>query len=125
MPSRSTPGRENLPPLAAPAEATAYAWGGGPVGPDDPTAVAKSTRDPSTGEVRYWLKRATAGPDRGFLFNPQSPAHLPNFLAKTVAQLGRGAYEFRKVSKAAFDFYLKFIVLPHNPAHLRNAERNG
>jgi hypothetical protein len=116
-------------PLAAPGAVdvalvvTAYTWGGAVVDPGDPSAVAKTSYDPGTRQTRYWLKRATTGRDRGFLFNPHSPAFDRDRARGVVAHTGRGEYEYRPATQQAFELYLKFLSPPHNPVDLRAAER--
>lgn len=102
---------------------TAYAWGGGEVDPAAKEAIAKVVKTPD-GNTRYFIKQATAGPDRGHLFNPQSPTYHRGFLSKVASQLGRGQYEFRRASKLAFELYLRYIQPPYNPVNYRGAERN-
>lgn len=102
---------------------TGYAWGGKEVPADDPMALAKKSFDPATKITRYWLKRATAGADRGYLFNPQSPAFTAGAERRVHNNTGRNQYEFKPSNKAAFELYLKFMTPPHNPLNLRGAER--
>ena len=105
---------------AAP-QITAYMWGGKEVDANSPEAIAKIAVSPRS--TSYFLKQATNGPDRGHLFNPQSPTYNAAFLERAVRQLGKGQYEFRRVSQSAYELYMRFMKLPHNPVHYRNAER--
>jgi hypothetical protein len=103
---------------------TGYTLGGKEADPAIPMCLAKKSFDPATGISRYWLKRASNGPDAGHLFNP----HSPNFDRSTAlafhAHLGRGQYEFRRVNQAAFDAYLAFLQ-GGNLRDLRQAERES
>lgn len=72
----------------------------------------------------YFIKRASAGPDAGRLYNPHSPNHMPgqNPL-KVLGENGRARYEFRKVSREAFENYLAYLRT-NNPSFIRMAERD-
>lgn len=84
--------------------------------------LARKSFDPATGVYRFWLKRATAGPEQGTLYNPHSPMFEKASTQRVYSHLGRGQYEFFKVSQEAFDSYLMFLKTG-NPIHLRQAER--
>ena len=103
-------------------EVTAYGLGGKEVDVDSSEALAKKSFDPATGVTRYWLKRATAGPDAGRLYNPQSPTFNADAAKRVRNDMGRGQYEFRKATAEAFELYLRFLVTG-NPTHIRQAER--
>jgi hypothetical protein len=103
---------------------TGYAWGGAEVAHDDASALAKACCDSDTGRKTYWVKFATAGPDAGHMFNPQSPTFNAAQAKRAETQMGKSRYEFRKVSERAFGFYLQFMTSPHNPTFLRHAERS-
>jgi hypothetical protein len=78
---------------------------------DSKAALAKESHDPATGRRRYWVKAVKSGPDRGRLYNPQSPTFSP-----------RNEYEFREVKADAFDLFMRFLRTG-NPLNVRGAER--
>jgi len=116
---RGTPGSV----VDAVPKVTAYAWGGQEVDPTVPEAIVKVVVTPD-GNTRHFIKQATSGPDRGHLFNPQSPTYDPSFLKRVSAQLGKGRYEFRRASKVSFELYMRYILPPYNPVNYRGAQRN-
>jgi hypothetical protein len=89
-----------------------YAWGGKSVDPDSPESLAKFVKDEFTGNVSYWLKRASVGIEAGKLYNPQSPTFG-----------GKSKYVYRKANKESFDAFVKFLSPPNNVSYLRVAER--
>lgn len=103
---------------------TGYAWGGEEVDPKSQESLAKKSVDNVTGQASYWVKRATFGPERGFLFNPYSPNFNSDAIKRVVSHLGKWQYTYQKVTSQAFDAYLKFLSPPHNIIHLRLAERS-
>jgi hypothetical protein len=101
---------------------TGFTLGGVEVDATNLECVAKKAFDPATGSTRFWIKRATAGPDAGHLFNPQSPMFEPASIGRVNDALGRGQYEFRTASEEQFDLYLNFLRT-NNPSYVRHAER--
>jgi hypothetical protein len=99
-----------------------YTLRGEPMEVDDPLCVAKRTADGFSGVARYWVKRATAGPCAGALFNPHSPDYVPESLHRKWAHSGRDNWEWSKVSADAFEAYLRFLRTG-NGVHYRHAER--
>ena len=90
------------------------------VDPDSEACLAKRVTDHVTGTTRYFAKEARVGPDSGRLWNSSSPNYDPRLRAP--AYRGCKAYEFRSVSKEAFDYFLRFLET-HNPSHVHHAER--
>ncbi len=88
--------------------------------PDSEGCLAMSAIDPALGGEKYYLKRATTGPTAGSLYDPNGP--LARDPARPAGHLGKGAYEFRRCTKDAFDAYLSFLQTG-NTLHLRHAER--
>ncbi len=89
---------------------------------DLPGSIAKLSVDSENNSTKWFIKFATMGADAGHMFNPQSPNFDKSQLEAFYEKFGRAYYEFRKVSKAAFDYYLAFLK-GGNPLHLRQAER--
>jgi hypothetical protein len=93
---------------------------GGPreVPHDSPECLAKRCGPPGGRATRHYVKHAVVGREAGLMFNPLSPAFAPD------RRLGGGGtlYEFRPVSAAAFDLYLKFLA-EGKEFFLRQAER--
>lgn len=88
----------------------------------DQWCVAKRSFDAATGISNYWLKRATAGPDAGCLYNPQSPNFQHWAEPDVNPATGRGRYEWVRASVGAYECYLRFLM-SGNLWELRQAER--
>jgi hypothetical protein len=84
---------------------------------DSPSCLCKKARYLS-GLVRYWVKFAAEGPNRGLLVDPDEESDG----GRKTRWTARGWYEFRAVSEAVFDFYLRFLQTK-NRGYLRQAER--
>lgn len=93
---------------------TGFQWGGCECPVDDSNCVAKQAFDPATGNTMYWAKRASRGPEAGFLYNPLSA----NFIGNA------SEYVFKKVTEEAFGLYKQFLVTG-NTSYVRNAERHS
>jgi hypothetical protein len=89
-----------------------WAWGGKEVDENDKSALAKQSTDRQTGGKRYFVKRATEGPDAGLMWNPQGP----------MFNATRSRYEFRQATPEAFAFFMAFLKT-QNPNSIRHAER--
>lgn len=89
---------------------------------DFPGSIAKLSVDSENKSEKHFVKFATTGRDAGHMFDPHSPNFDKTKLEAFYEQFGRSHYEFRKVSKAAFDAYMRFLE-SGNPLHLRHAER--
>lgn len=98
-----------------PAAASAVAWGGGEVPADDPNAQAKAVRDATTGLTKYFVKKATQGVNANQMYNPTG-------LLFNAAAVARDRYEWKPVSQAAYDHYIRFLTTK-NPLFLKHAER--
>lgn len=94
----------------------ATAYGGGLIDPNSVEAAAKISTDPDSGRSIYYVKVGEMGVDQGQLYNPQAP-HFNKRQAH-----GKGRFTFRKTSKAAYDFYVRFLN-SGSPTDLRNAAR--
>lgn len=89
---------------------------------NEEVAFAKETTFES-GQVKYYIKFSTRGPDSGLILDPYGPwfnglnnkifDKRNNFVSK---------YEFKNVSKKIFDLYLHFLKTT-NHSFLRQAER--
>lgn len=93
-----------------------YTLKGVSVSPNDVTCLAKQNGN------LYYLKYATVGADAGHLFNPHSPNHAKEINWKSILANGKAFYEFRKVTKTAFDLYLHYLKTGEIQS-LRHAER--
>ncbi len=83
-------------------------------------SVRKTKEDITIKE--YLVKKGTVGADAGHLLNPNSIWFIDGQETSFDKRSGRKVFEFSKVTKSCFDFYLKFLQTK-NPAYLRNAER--
>jgi hypothetical protein len=92
-------------------DVTAYSYEGhgAEVPAGSPKAAAKVVR--GVGQPRYSAKHVTTGMCRGHLYNPLSPSYSI-----------RDQYEWKPVTKAAFDLYLRFLQT-HNVVYARQAGR--
>lgn len=109
--------------LAAQAIATTgYAFGGKPIDPDAPACYAKVVDDPANKRPRYYVKVGTTGGDAGQMLNPYSGSFMPGDEAKANKMAGTMRYQFKKINKEAFDFYLSFLK-SRNAQFLRRAQR--
>lgn len=70
----------------------------------------------------YYVKKGTVGADAGHLLNPNGVWFVEGAQTSFDKRSGRKVFEFSKVTKGCFDYYLKFLETK-NPAYLRNAER--
>ena len=96
-------------------QVTGYAFGGKEVDPESRDCVCKKVFDPNTQKRSYFLKFATAGPERGQLPNPQGARW-------DVTSLAKGRYEFRPVKVDDYDLYLAFLK-SGNPVYFRQIGR--
>lgn len=90
--------------------------------PEDGDEVfAKSTQNKR--EQRYWIKRATTGPDAGHLLNPWGIHYQQGIDNKRVSSfMGKRRYEYSSVTADAFEMYLNFLET-RNELYFRQAER--
>lgn len=85
-------------------------------GKDEFAVFAKST------EKEFYVKKGKSGPESSHFLNPNGMWFTDGSERGFDKRSGRNVFEFTKVTKAAFDYYLKFLQTK-NPAYLRNAER--
>jgi hypothetical protein len=71
---------------------------------------------------RYYVKRATYGPEAGKLANPFGTLYKVGQSKTHENRTGKQQYEYSEVTKTVFDMYLKFLET-HSEIYLRNAER--
>jgi hypothetical protein len=80
--------------------------------------------DNQTRQPTYWIRAAVTGPDVPHLLNPWGMNFTPDVDDKIFdSQLGKRKYEFRKVTKEAFDMYITFLQKGRE-LYLRQAERS-
>ncbi len=99
---------------------TGYTEGAAEIDPASPRCFAKKSVDQATKTTRFFIKRATSGPESGSFYNPNSASFGHASMGRQPD--GRGAYEFRPVAQEAFELYLRFLMTG-NTAYVRCAER--
>jgi len=104
-------------------EVCGYTFGGKAIAVDSPLCLAKSVLNKITGTTRYYLKRATVGPENGRLYNEHSPCFMPSpNRERSLGPFGKSQYQFRQASQKAFEHYLAYLRT-NNPSHILMAER--
>lgn len=99
---------------------TGYDAAGSELAAGEPACVAKSSFNPDTKRTRFWVKAATYGRESGSFFNPCEHS----LGGRGNSRTSRPEFDWRTVTPAAFDMYIKFLR-SGNPAHLRQAEREN
>lgn len=110
----------NKPMLAGEAVVvTAYANGAVIIDNDSsPECLCKQVVDGGTKTTNYLVKYVMTGSNAGNMVDPNDDENL----GKRGDWTSNGRFEFRRVTKTAFDLYLKFL-LTDNKAHFRQAAR--
>ena len=103
-------------------EFVGYDFEGQEVDPQKEECIAKTGTDQLTGVTSHFVKFATHGMDRGNMFNALSPSYDAIQARRVYNSTGRAHYEFRKVNKEAFGYYLQFLR-SGNLIHYKHAER--
>jgi hypothetical protein len=112
--------RKDEPLLADSAVLTAgYGEGGVGIDPGSDDCMAKEAFSKEPGKSRYFIRTSSAGSRAGSFFDVE--AQEPGDKRRREST-GERRYEFRRVSKAAFDYYLHYLKTT-NPVYLRLAER--
>ncbi len=96
---------------------TWYAIGGKVLQSDNSDAFAMKT-----GDGRFYVKRATCGPDSPHLLNPWSTNFLPEHASKFDKRIGKFMFQYFPVSQSVFDMYIRYLET-QNVVYYRNAER--
>ncbi len=71
----------------------------------------------------YFIKQCQDGQHSGRLLNPFNGEYVSGDQFRLSKHAGRKLYEFRKVSKACYDYYMLFLTTG-NSSYILNAERS-
>lgn len=88
---------------------------------DDSASCAK-IEEYSDGDFLYYVKRGTVGIHTGRFLNPFSSMSSARDHIAYDTKSGRAYFEYTKVKKEVFDFYMNYLQ-KRNPSYLLNAER--
>lgn len=101
-------------------ERVGYDPSGDVINPDDNLCLARKATSPATGKTRFFVRHVISGRRSGHMFDKNQDDL--DLLKSNRPRQGQPPYQFKEVSRQAFDYYVEFLTTSNN-SFLRRAER--